>query len=47
MDAVQQIIFSFLRMVPPNIKAQAHPAPGVLVAAAKRSLGSYLECPAV
>ncbi len=29
MDVVQQIIFSFLQINPPRIKATAHPAPGV------------------
>jgi len=29
MDAVQQIVFGFLRMIPPKIVAHAHPAPGV------------------
>jgi len=29
MDAVQQIVFGFLRATPPKFKAKAHPAPGV------------------
>lgn len=29
MDAVQQIVFGFLRATPPKFRAKAHPAPGV------------------